>query len=283
MKTTVATADAETQLTQMCWPDVQAGLRRIRLAVIPTGSTEQHGPHMTFETDTALAVAFAERLAGRFPGKLLVTPPIAVGISSHHMRFPGSMTLQPETFVALGRDMVSSLVTHGIRKFLFVNGHGGNRAVLTTLCTKLRLELEVEACACTWFLLVNDLIAKHVGRQRVHACEMEASAGLYLAPRIVRRDRLTRGATKPNPYAHTHPRDPWSVEFPYRWDELTENGAFGDASKATREIGQELCSTALHRLSEFVQSFIAAGAAKKASRVKRTSRGGRGLTAGPVR
>lgn len=257
MKTTRRKLPEEPRLSQLCWPEVQAALSTVRLAVIPTGSTEQHGPHMTFETDTALAVAFSEGLAQRFPGKILVTPPISIGLSSHHMRFPGSMTLQPETFVALGRDMVTSLATHGIRKFLFLNGHGGNRAALTTLCTKLRMELDVEACTCTWFLLVNDLIAQRVGPQRVHACEIEASAGLFLAPRVVQQHRLTAGTTKPSPYPHTHPRDPWSVEFPYRWDELTGNGAFGDASRATREIGEELCSTALDRLSRFVQAFIA--------------------------
>jgi len=257
------------RLTQMCWPEVQAALRTIRLAVIPTGSTEQHGPHMTFETDTALAVAFAERLADRFPGKVLVAPPIPVGLSSHHLRFPGSMTLQPETFLAVGRDMVVSLAGHGIRKFLFLNGHGGNRAVLTTLCTKLRTELDVEACTCTWFPLVNDLIARRVGPQRVHACEIEASAGLFLTPRIVRREALTAGTTKPDPYPHTHPRDPWSVELPYRWDELTGNGAFGDASKATREIGEELCSTALDRLSQFVEGFLVPPRRPRPARAKR--------------
>lgn len=245
------------ELMQLTWPEVKAALRSIRLAVIPTGSMEQHGPHMSFETDTALAMEFARRLAARFPGKVLVAPPIGVGLSSHHMHFPGSMTLQPETFLSLGRDMVASLARHGIRKFLFLNGHGGNRATLTTLCTKLRTDLGVEVGACTWFMLVHDLIVKKVGLQRVHACEIEASAGLYLAPRIVRRERLTRGKERPYPYQHTNPRESWSVEIPYLWEELTDNGAFGDASKATEELGRELCSAALDRLAHFVKDFIA--------------------------
>jgi creatinine amidohydrolase len=255
--------DKSVELAELCWPEVKHVLRSVRLAVIPTGSTEQHGPHMTLETDTALAVEFARRLAARFPGKVLVTPPINIGLSSHHMRFSGSMTIQPETFFALGRDMVASLATHGLRKFLFLNGHGGNRAALTTLCTKLRTELGVEVGACTWFVLVNDLITRRVGSQRVHACEIEASAGLFLTPRIVRKNKLTKGREKPYRYRYTHPRESWSVEIPYRWDELTDNGAFGDASKATVETGEELCEMALERLSRFVKELLVSGKAAK--------------------
>ncbi len=252
------------ELTQLTWPEVRAALPSVRLAVIPTGSTEQHGPHMTLETDTALAVEFARKLAARFSGKLLVTPPIAIGISDHHMHFPGSMTIRPETFLALGKDMVASLARHGLRKFLFLNGHGGNRAILSTLCTQIRAELHVEVGACTWFFLVNDLIVKRVGLQRIHACEIEASVGLHLAPRLVRRDKLTKGKEKPYPYDHTNPRQSWSVEVPYLWDELTSNGSFGDASRATEALGQELYSAALDRLSRFVKDFITPGKAPRA-------------------
>lgn len=244
-------------LEQLSWPEVRRALRTVRVALIPTGSTEQHGPHMTLGTDTSLAQAFARRVAARFPGRVLVAPAIRVGLSSHHMRFPGSMTVRAATFIALGRDMVASLTRHGVRKFLFVNGHGGNRAALTTLCTELREDLGVEAATFTWFLLVPDLIAAHVGKQRVHACEIEASAGLALAPEIVRTDRLTKGKDRPYPYRCTHPKESWSVEYPYRWDELTANGAFGDASRATAALGAELCDTALDRLCLFVEDFIA--------------------------
>ncbi len=59
---------------------------------------------------------------------------------------------------------------------------------------------------------------------------------------------------------HAHP------DVLARWDELTEDGAFGDASKATREIGQELCATAFDRISEFVESFIAPASGSRAKR-----------------
>lgn len=244
------------ELGAMCWPEVQQALHSIRLVVIPAGSMEQHGPHMTFETDTALAVQFSRKLAERYQGRVLVGPPISIGISQHHMKFPGSLTLRPETFIGVGRDIVTSFVKHGFDRFLFLNGHGGNRAALTTLCSHLRLECGVEVAACTWFNLVNDLIARKVGAQRIHACEIEASAGLYLAPQVVRTEKLTKGQEKRDPYPHTHARAQWSVEIPYRWEELTDNGAFGDASQATKEFGQELCSVVLERLFQFVDGFM---------------------------
>lgn len=244
------------KLGELTWPELKEALPSVKLVVIPTGAFEQHGPHMTLNTDTEVACAFAEGLAERFRGKILVAPPIAFGLSAHHMSFPGTVTLQPETFLALGRDIVHSLASHGFKKFLFLNAHGGNRATLSTLCLRLRQELKVEVVSCTWLQLVNDVITQRVGLQRVHACEVEASVGLWLSPQVVRREKLSQGAEKVSQYRHTNPKEPWSVEYPYLWHELTDNGAMGDGRKADEEFGEQLCRTALDRLSLFVDEFI---------------------------
>ena len=75
-------------LTDMTWPEVKARLPKVRLAILPTGSMEQHGPHLTFETDIAIATELARRLALQHYPHVVVAPPLPVGMSTHHMRVP---------------------------------------------------------------------------------------------------------------------------------------------------------------------------------------------------
>lgn len=79
-------------LTHMSWPEVRSALETVRLAIIPTGSCEQHGPNMTLETDAAICYALAERLAQRLYPRALLAPLLPWGVSPHHMNFPGTIT-----------------------------------------------------------------------------------------------------------------------------------------------------------------------------------------------
>jgi len=116
------------QLQQSTWPEVERYLATSTGVILPIGATEQHGPVGVIGTDAICAEAIA-RGAGEAAG-VLVGPTLAVGMSEHHMRFPGSITLRPSTLIALLADCVDSLAAHGFRRFFFVNGHGGNIASL---------------------------------------------------------------------------------------------------------------------------------------------------------
>lgn len=116
------------RLQQSTWQDVETYLKAANGVILPIGATEQHGPVGVIGTDAICAETIAWRL-GEATGAL-VGPTLTVGMSEHHMRFPGSMTLRPSTLIALVRDCVISLSAHGFRRFFFVNGHGGNLASL---------------------------------------------------------------------------------------------------------------------------------------------------------
>ena len=111
------------------------------MALIAVGSTEQHGPNLALQADTAEAQAFATMLAEQFYPNVLLAPPLHVGISEHHMNFPGSLTLRPETFYAFLYDIIDSLSRHSLKKFLLVNGHGGNAATIGMSLVRLKREL----------------------------------------------------------------------------------------------------------------------------------------------
>ena len=243
-------------LHDLTWPEVKEALPQVKVAIIPVGSTEQHGPHATFEMDTAGSREFAKRLGERLYPHALVTPPVSIGVSSHHMHFPGTLTLQPETLASVLMDIVRSLHAHGIRRFFFANGHGGNRPVLGIVTARIRQEWGDSAA---WGTVPNDnaqdVVQKHVKSEtHGHSCEIEISNMLYLWPDAVRQSALTAG--KITPLGALRRAKGYVLQESAFFDENTENGCLGDARLATKEIGKEIVETALDRLSALLTDFM---------------------------
>ena len=97
-----------------------------KAAIIATGSVEQHLEHLAMSQDIASSTYVAERVAERHYPNVVVTVPMAIGVSEHHMGFAGTLTTKPGGWLAVLFDAVESLVRHGVRKVLVLNGHGGN-------------------------------------------------------------------------------------------------------------------------------------------------------------
>lgn len=247
----ISLSDITTAEALELWKDVAAG-------ILPTGATEQHGPNLEMSCDITVATAFAARLARSFYPRVALLPPLPFGVSPHHMAFTGTLTLRPETFDAVVCDLADSLVRHGIRKLLVVNGHGGNQAPLALTTAKLR-DRGIQAASLAWFSLAADECAKTAKHTPYnHACEVETSIALALAPQIVRKDKLAAGKVKPSPYRHGTPAGSAKVDFPWKFEELTENGALGDARMATREDGERIVAATLDRAGAFLEDFLKA-------------------------
>src|ERR671917_1034517 len=185
-------------LARMTSPEAAEALAGAGVALIPVGATEQHGPNMTLETDTAVAYQLALRIAAALHPRAVVAPPLPYGVSYHHMRFPGTMTVSAETFQAVVLEVVDSLRQHGVERFFVVDGHAGNQGALDVLMTRLRYQMGVRAAYLFYFTIVEDLLREGARTERWgHACEVETSIGLALQPNIARSEALQVGELRP--------------------------------------------------------------------------------------
>ncbi|MEW9670650.1 creatininase family protein [Ammoniphilus sp. 3BR4] len=243
------------RLTEMTWPEVQEALKTVKLAIIPVGAHEQHGPHMNESCDAVLATEISNRLAERLYPHVLVTPTVNMGVSIHHINFPGTITLKPETLISILRDMVWSLKKHGIEKFLFLNSHGGNQSTLSVACTTLTHELEVGIFYAKSTASAKNALKEHVTSTLFgHSCEREVSEALYLAPQLVRNDKLEKGDIVEGKWRNLRPGNP--LQGTYQYEEMTANGCIGDATKASYEIGQKVVEEALDGLETSIRKML---------------------------
>ncbi len=240
------------KLENMTWPEVENAMEKAECALIPIGSQEQHGPYIAESCDSRRAEKFAALLGEKLDPLALITPTISYGISPHHMNFPGTITLSPETLVSLLGDIVGSLHDHGLDRFVLVNGHGGNDDALGVAVDTIRTELPVRLLAFKYTSLAAEAIEAEVDSDFYgHACEREVSELMYMAPEIIRENRIEPGEEKELLSFKQHP-----VNLGVDFDEYTENGALGDARQASREKGEKIVETALAEAEKIVRDFL---------------------------
>ncbi len=162
--------------------------------LLPIGSVEQHGPHLPLDTDANAATAVVERASRRLAEPpALVLPPIWWGLSPYWLPFAGTLSLRPETILALIADLGASVARHGLRRMVIVNGHGGNGRVVGVAATQLADHGVRAAALSYWELLGAELAALapgdggHVG----HAGQTETSIQLFLQPELVAQALVT--------------------------------------------------------------------------------------------
>jgi mycofactocin system creatininase family protein len=201
-----------TDLVSLTWPDV----RRHELVLVPVGSTEQHGPHLPFDTDTVIAEAVATATADRIGG--LVTPPIAFGSSGEHQSFAGTASIGTKVLREVFVELARSLQTWS-GPVLFVNGHGGNLAALDGAVE----QLHKEGRPVGWVACTSEDVDLHAGHT-------ETSLMLYLKPHLVRLNRAAPGDSRPLPEIL-----PLMVSGGVA--AVSANGVLGDPTSATAEEG----------------------------------------------
>ncbi len=242
-------------LPKMTWPEIKEALQTANIALIPIGAQEQHGHHLAEGCDSYRAEAFCALLAKRSFPKVVVAPTINYGVSPHHMDFPGTITLRPETLIAVLEDIVHSLERHGIKKFLFVNAHGGNSTTIGVAAENLARKYDVEIAHTKFVDAAKNVIQEEIESTHFgHACEREISECLYMVPEIVRKDLVEKGDMNEDSFALQYTKSDF-VKVVYQFNEITNNGNLGDGTKGSVELGEKIIEEALDGLSAFIDEF----------------------------
>ncbi len=231
-------------LAEMTSEEVKDKASAGALVIIPTGATEQHGRHLPLDFDyftvNSVAVKAAEEMVSATP--IIVTPGIAFGCSQHHMAYAGTLSLNFYTYIDMVFQVALSLVRHGFKKFLFLNGHGGNKAALNIVVNRLDLETDVAVAVTAnyWDLCIDTIERiRDTGTGGMgHGGEFETSLGLYLRASLVYKNKMQKNCISPRLELETLDLiRPSKVVLPWRADTVRGHGIIGDPLKASADKG----------------------------------------------
>jgi creatinine amidohydrolase len=215
-----------------------------RIAVLPVAAVEQHGPHLPVGVDTYIAEAYLARvrklLAQDSPA--VIVPVQAVGASDEHRAFAGTLTLSPQTALAAFIEIGESVARAGIRKFVFINSHGGNVALIDLAARQLRVKHGVLAVHTSWgrFGYPDGLFTPTERAHGIHGGDIETSIMLAAYPHLVRREKIAdfRPVTYAMERNNAYLRADHPAGFGWMTQDLHASGAIGDATLATAEKGE---------------------------------------------
>jgi creatinine amidohydrolase len=232
------------RLEEQTWSEVESALEDgVRTAVVAVGSIEQHGPHLPLRMDTLAGDEIAARIAERL-GDAFAAPTIRPGCSGHHMDFPGTITVPPETLMETIRSYCRSLDAHGFEHVVLVPTHGGNFAPTNTVAPEIAREIDANVIALAdldeYMRLMNEGM-KEAGVEyqepAIHAGAAETAIVLAVNEELVRTDAYELG----------HEGEiSTSRLLSDGFRSVTENGVLGDPREATAEAGEAI----LERVAE---------------------------------
>jgi creatinine amidohydrolase len=239
-------------LERMTWPEVKEEIDAGRdTIVLSFGAVEQHGHHLPLGTDAIfgdeLGRSVAERL-GAFRA-----PTVRIGCSRHHLAFPGTMSVEQDTFTELVGDIVRGWARHGFKRIVLLPTHGGNFAPLAAAIERLGKVDGVEVIGMTdLMLLVNATLGLGAelgvpsAEGGLHGGEWETSMMLALHPELVRMDRAVAG--------YTGELESGMQRFLEEGIHvLTETGVFGDPKQASAQNGQKYIERLVDLTVEFIE------------------------------
>lgn len=239
------------RLGEITWSDAQKLFKKTDLAILPIGATEQHGPHCPLGTDI-----FTAEMVSNIVGEkteTLVLPVIPVGISDHHRQFPGTLWIPPQVFRDYVKAVALSVSSHGIRKIVMVNGHGGNTNSLYEVCEELR----------NLYSIFSVIVHSYTSNMDGHAGADETSIILYIKPEYVKMQDA-KNITIHKTFADIQIKGNDKLGpalFPRDIIDLSDSGVYGGAGKtimaseATANRGEELLKPHIQKIVDLVNEL----------------------------
>ncbi len=222
----------------------------LKAMIVPTGSTEQHNEHLAMINDTASVTLIAQQAALRLWPQVMLTTPVAVGISPHWMDRKGTLSLRKETFLAVVYDICESLKTHGVKTILVLNGHGGNvgplRENVPDFAKKLGINIQTNSY---WDAYSREIIRKYMESNKApgHSGEFETSFAMAAFPQRIHWEGVDYQKAK----QFLHIKDPKSA--------AQEEEFAREAKLATTAKGEAMIRIAVDWTVERMQQLIRQG------------------------
>ena len=244
---------ASRMLHELTSPEIGALLDEGSVVMQPVGAVEQHGLHLPMSTDLLIADAAARAVVERCGDDLDLwcLPPLAYSKSDEHAWSAGTVWLSAATMLAVLDDIGRCVATTPARRLVFLNGHGGNTALLAVANRELR-----RRHGLLTFLLHPFVPPDHGGPSTeselgmgIHAGLHETAVVLHLRPDLVDMTLATRNVPE-QLTANRHVRFGGSVPFGWLSDDFGPDGHIGDPTGATAELGEELFEAAVAILGE---------------------------------
>ena len=219
-------------------------------AFLPVGATEYHGPHLPYGTDTIAAETIAEAFA-RELGDAIVLPPVAVGVSHHHLPWKWTLSLRPDTLTLVIKDIAESLLHHGITKLVIVTAHDGNPGPAESAARILSQERDMKVAIFRgWQGTAARLLAPEWDIDGDHAGQSELSMVLYAAPEAAWPEQATA-----QPVQFTD----LPLDLIDTFDGTVPLGYSGDATKASAEQGEAVIRALVDQVVPYIRELDARG------------------------
>jgi creatinine amidohydrolase len=257
-------AKTEYRYNRLTWAEMNDAIAAQKLVILPTASTEQHGKHLPLDVDLFLCESVCLEVGRRAADRVLVLPPIAYGLNLHHIDFPGTIHIEPETFIAFCLNITKSVAYHGFQKILIVNGHGSNMPLIDLVARKTVLATQ-SLCFATGYssFLLEAFESIRESKVMAHADEFETALYLHLAPERVRMDLAVEDNDRMGTFLSSDSTRNYPVRFSDFWGRWTQTGVHGDPTKATPEKGRIIFEAAVNGLVDLVGELRAWPIAKR--------------------
>lgn len=238
-------------------------LSNVKVSVFPVGSIENHGPHLPFGTDLLLAEAIAHRAVKDIAG-VNVLPATPFGASFEHANMPGTIPVHDTALNAVWADIIAGIVASGVRKIILVNAHGGQTQNAELTIRKARFQhnsLVVSFNAQKMLSIAWNRVEtckeklQEEGPYGIHGGFVETAVMMHLFPQLVkikerknfRRRRHFQSALQPHGDV---------VSFGWRSEDISNDGALGDAASANAEVGSQILNETVQELRALVVELV---------------------------
>ena len=221
------------------------------VAILPWGATEAHNYHLPYGTDSIqneFIAAEAASLAWDRGAKVAILPNIPFGVNCQQLDIKLTINLNPSTQFQILRDVVSSLNGQGIKKFVILNGHGGND--FKQMIRELSAEFpEMFIGQIHWFS-VDPHWDKYFEDSGDHAGEMETSIMMRVAPDwVLPLSESGDGSSKKLKFQARQEGWFWA---PREWTKVTADTGIGNPAKSTVEKGEAYLNKVIAKISDFI-------------------------------